>query len=243
MSNSAVAASVGSNSANADDSASTITVNTTPKAPPNFPPPKTDKPRPHVCATCQRSFARLEHLKRHERSHTKEKPFECPECSRCFARRDLLLRHQQKLHQTSTPSARPRNRRESTSGVPPGQSRARKNSVVGASHAATATNPGANTMRPRANTISHVDGAAMQMIATANANVARSMHAGHSRHPSLAGLPVHNFDPVFGAMSMTMGQRATLAHGLPKLETGQIGGTDLENALRTAPPRCLQPRI
>ncbi|KAL6823234.1 fungal-specific transcription factor domain-containing protein [Trichoderma camerunense] len=237
MSNSAAAASVGSNSANADDSASTITVNTTPKAPPNFPPPKTDKPRPHVCATCQRSFARLEHLKRHERSHTKEKPFECPECSRCFARRDLLLRHQQKLHQTSTPSARPRNRRESTSGVPPGQSRARKNSVVGASHAATAPNPGAaNTMRPRANTISHVDGAAMQMIATANANVARGMHAGHSRHPSLAGLPIHNFDPVFGGMSMTMGQRATLAHGLPKLETGQIGGTDLENALRTAPP-------
>jgi hypothetical protein len=39
----------------------------------NFPPPKTDKPRPHVCTTCMRSFARLEHLKRHERSHTQEK--------------------------------------------------------------------------------------------------------------------------------------------------------------------------
>src|SRR5690349_12265968 len=74
-----------------------------------FPPPKTDKPRPHVCTTCTRSFARLEHLKRHERSHTKEKPFECPQCSRCFARRDLLLRHQQKLHQQGTTSTRPRN--------------------------------------------------------------------------------------------------------------------------------------
>ncbi|RFU81501.1 zinc finger adr1 [Trichoderma arundinaceum] len=217
-------------------SSSTITVNTTPKAPPNFPPPKTDKPRPHVCATCQRSFARLEHLKRHERSHTKEKPFECPECSRCFARRDLLLRHQQKLHQTSTPSARPRNRRESTSGVPPGQSRARKNSVAGTGHAATVNNPGANTMRPRANTISHVDGAAMQMIASANASVARGMHAGHSRHPSLAGLPIHNFDQVFAGMSMNMGQRGIPHGGLPKLETGQIGGTDFDNALRTAPP-------
>lgn len=59
---------------------------------------KTDKPRPHVCATCTRSFVRLEHLKRHERSHTKEKPFQCPVCERCFARRDLLLRHRQKLH-------------------------------------------------------------------------------------------------------------------------------------------------
>src|SRR6185312_13608707 len=95
--------------------ASTVTHNA--KAAPNFP-TKTDKPRPHVCTTCSRGFARLEHLKRHERSHTKEKPFECPECSRSFARRDLLLRHQQKLHQTSAPSSRPR-RRESTSSVAP----------------------------------------------------------------------------------------------------------------------------
>ncbi|EEU42170.1 uncharacterized protein NECHADRAFT_101970 [Fusarium vanettenii 77-13-4] len=102
-----------------DDSASMIIADT--KVSANFPPPKTDKPRPHVCGTCQRSFARLEHLERHERSHTKEKPFECPECNRRFARRDMLLRHQQKLHQTSTPSSRPRNRRESAGGIPSGQ--------------------------------------------------------------------------------------------------------------------------
>ncbi|CUM66316.1 uncharacterized protein PRCAT00003978001 [Priceomyces carsonii] len=59
---------------------------------------KTDKPRPHVCTVCTRAFARLEHLKRHERSHTNEKPFQCAACGRCFARRDLVLRHQQKLH-------------------------------------------------------------------------------------------------------------------------------------------------
>jgi hypothetical protein len=59
---------------------------------------KTDKPRPHVCTICTRAFARLEHLKRHERSHTNEKPFQCAACGRCFARRDLVLRHQQKLH-------------------------------------------------------------------------------------------------------------------------------------------------
>lgn len=59
---------------------------------------KTDKPRPHVCLVCTRAFARLEHLKRHERSHTNEKPFQCAACGRCFARRDLVLRHQQKLH-------------------------------------------------------------------------------------------------------------------------------------------------
>ncbi|KJZ72101.1 hypothetical protein HIM_08556 [Hirsutella minnesotensis 3608] len=217
-----------------EDSGSTITVNT--KTPSNFPPPKTDKPRPHVCATCQRSFARLEHLKRHERSHTKEKPFECPECARCFARRDLLLRHQQKLHQTSAPSSRPRNRRESASGIGPAQSRARKNSVAGANPAGGAGSV-TTSMRPRANTISHVDGAAMQMIASANVNVARGM-AAHSRHPSLAGLPVHGLDHVFGGMSVALGQRG-IHHGLPKLETAQIASADFENGLRTAPPMAV----
>src|ERR1700754_1909297 len=123
---------------------------------PNFPPPKTHKPRPHVCTTCMRSFARLEHLKRHERSHTKEKPFECPECTRCFARRDLLLRHQQKLHMTNTTSSRPRTgRRESVSGATVSNGRVRKNSIANGSVAGSA-GIGA-THRPRANTISHID--------------------------------------------------------------------------------------
>jgi len=210
--------------------ASTITVNT--KSPANFPPPKTDKPRPHVCGTCQRSFARLEHLKRHERSHTKEKPFECPECTRCFARRDLLLRHQQKLHQTTTPSSRPRNRRESASGAAPGASRVRKNSVAGPSATAAAA-ANAASMRPRANTISHVEH--VQMMAAANAQVARAMpHQTHSRHPSLAGLPMHhNLDHGFG-MASAMVQRG-VAHGLPKLETHSIAGLDFNTGLRTAP--------
>ncbi|ONH65185.1 Transcriptional regulator ADR1 [Cyberlindnera fabianii] len=56
------------------------------------------KPRVFVCSECMRAFARLEHLKRHERSHTKEKPFTCGVCQRGFSRRDLLLRHAQKLH-------------------------------------------------------------------------------------------------------------------------------------------------
>jgi hypothetical protein len=209
-------------------------VNTAKAPAANFPPPKTDKPRPHVCATCQRSFARLEHLKRHERSHTKEKPFECPECTRCFARRDLLLRHQQKLHQTTTPSSRPRNRRESTSSAAPGQSRARKNSVASANASAAAN--AAASMRPRANTISHVDGNAMQMMAAANASIARG-HAQptHSRHPSLIGLPMHNMDHAFGGMSSVMGHRG-MHHGLPKLETHGINSMDFSAGLRTAPP-------
>ncbi|GAW19179.1 hypothetical protein ANO14919_086630 [Xylariales sp. No.14919] len=250
---SAPAATTATNATNAsnDDSASTITVNTTTKAPTPasapapFPPPKTDKPRPHVCATCQRSFARLEHLKRHERSHTKEKPFECPECTRCFARRDLLLRHQQKLHQSTTPSSRPRNRRESTSSTATAQSRARKNSVAGTNAAAAAAAASASSngpMRPRANTISHVDPNHVQMIAAANASVARSQHmpaAHHSRHQSLVGLPIQNMDHPFASMSSVMGHRG-MGHGLPKLETHGMHGMDFNTGLRTAPPLAFQ---
>lgn len=67
------------------------------------------KPRVFVCNVCTRAFARLEHLKRHQRSHTKEKPFTCSICARKFSRRDLLLRHSAKLHAgaaNSTPRLR-----------------------------------------------------------------------------------------------------------------------------------------
>ncbi|KAK1832229.1 fungal-specific transcription factor domain-containing protein [Podospora conica] len=224
-------------------SKATITVNL--KSPPTFPTPKTDKPRPHICATCTRSFARLEHLKRHERSHTKEKPFQCPECARCFARRDLLLRHQQKLHQTTTPASRPRNRRESIAGTTPGATRARKNSVAGvnAANAASAAMAAATaSMRPRANTISHIDPATMQSMINAqnahNVQAARPMPATHSRHPSLIGM--HSSIDMGGyGMATAMGQRG-MAHGLPKLETHGINGMDFAGSgLRTAPPMSL----
>jgi uncharacterized Zn-finger protein len=90
---------------------------------------KTDKPRPHVCVTCTRSFARLEHLKRHERSHTKEKPFPCPVCERAFARRDLLLRHRQKLHASfpETPKVRATAKRKASVKNPPKSAAEKKN--------------------------------------------------------------------------------------------------------------------
>ena len=191
-----------------------------------WPAPKTDKPRPHVCLTCHRSFARLEHLKRHERSHTKEKPFECPECTRCFARRDLLLRHQQKLHTSTTPASRPRSgRRESTSSAA-ASGRVRKNSV---NHSA-----GSSSMRPRANTISHVDGARLGFLAAANVSAARNKRAApsHSQHASLGALPgPGNFE--FRGMSTTMGHNRQ-PRGLPKLETHGLP-VDIGGNLRTAP--------
>ncbi|KZF26927.1 hypothetical protein L228DRAFT_243475 [Xylona heveae TC161] len=197
-----------------------------------FPPPKADKPRPHVCGTCSRSFARLEHLKRHERSHTKEKPFECPECTRCFARRDLLLRHQQKLHMTATAASRPRNgRRESSNTVAGvGSGRVRKNSVA-TSNVASAGVHNASAARPRANTISHIDNSTLGMVAAANASTARSRDMGvnHSHHPSLDHLPT--------GFSFHAGLPSAPAHlqGLSKLDTHGLN-IDMSGGLRTAPP-------
>lgn len=68
------------------------------------------------CQQCRRDFARLEHLQRHGRSHTKEKPFQCRLCTQAFTRqyylrpcaiashqsltmsRDLLRRHGRLAH-------------------------------------------------------------------------------------------------------------------------------------------------
>ncbi|KAA8621807.1 DNA binding regulatory protein AmdX [Pyrenophora tritici-repentis] len=217
------------NTSNTPAPASTAKPDPPPATIPSFPPPKNDKPRPHVCATCTRSFARLEHLKRHERSHTKEKPFECPQCTRCFARRDLLLRHQQKLHQQGNTSTRPRQgRRESTTGLPPNASgRVRKNSISG-----NAVGIKGNVMRPRANTISHIDPNALSsFLASHGTPIAgpRGGHPGHSHHSSLSG--TSQFD--YRGMSTAVGNHGQ-HHALPRLDThrgfGMGGG-----GLRTAP--------
>jgi len=56
-----------------------------------------DGKRPHPCnfQGCDKSFGRLEHLKRHVRSHTGERPYACtfPGCHKRFSRFDNMLQH------------------------------------------------------------------------------------------------------------------------------------------------------
>lgn len=75
------------------------------------------KPRLHVCDVCTRAFARQEHLRRHQLSHTKEKPFSCSICQRKFSRRDLLLRHSTKLHGGAADVKRVTKRRSNSKNV------------------------------------------------------------------------------------------------------------------------------
>lgn len=90
-------------------------------------------------------------------------------------------------------------------------------------------------MRPRANTLSNIEGAFLQMTM---AHEARVNH-GHSRHPSLAELPMNrNYDfggmGGIGGMSAAMDHRG-MHHGLPKIDTSTPGRLDFSGALRTAP--------
>ncbi|XP_044719168.1 fungal specific transcription factor domain-containing protein [Hirsutella rhossiliensis] len=58
------------------------------------------KPKVLPCKYCNKRFRRVEHVQRHERTHTKEKPFSCDwdRCGKTFGRRDLLVRHEKLVH-------------------------------------------------------------------------------------------------------------------------------------------------
>ncbi|KAJ9132412.1 hypothetical protein NKR23_g11236 [Pleurostoma richardsiae] len=57
------------------------------------------------CTICNRQFSKTEHLRRHERSHTRERPYKCPVCHKSFARSDVLFRHCKKHEQDAQNAA------------------------------------------------------------------------------------------------------------------------------------------
>ncbi|KAK4654527.1 hypothetical protein QC762_409590 [Podospora pseudocomata] len=81
------------------------------------------KPKTLPCKYCSKCFRRVEHVQRHERTHTKEKPFSCewPRCGKHFGRRDLLSRHHKLVHSNEAASNRDggghRPRKPSTAGA------------------------------------------------------------------------------------------------------------------------------
>lgn len=60
-------------------------------------PTPADAPRTKVFVcplfSCGRMYKRMEHLKRHVRSHTMERPFQCHRCNKKFSRQDNLSQH------------------------------------------------------------------------------------------------------------------------------------------------------
>ncbi|KAK5133157.1 hypothetical protein LTR08_008093 [Meristemomyces frigidus] len=62
----------------------------------------------HSCPIpmCGRLFKRLEHLKRHVRTHTQERPYLCNLCSKAFSRSDNLAQHR-RTHETSADGSAP----------------------------------------------------------------------------------------------------------------------------------------
>ncbi|WWC87187.1 uncharacterized protein L201_002073 [Kwoniella dendrophila CBS 6074] len=69
----------------------------------------TAPPRVYICVyeECRRGFKRLEHLKRHVRTHTNERPFACSSCTRTFTRYDNLVQHLKTHQKLSEPPIDP----------------------------------------------------------------------------------------------------------------------------------------
>jgi hypothetical protein len=143
---------------------------------------------------------------------------------------------------TNLASSRPRaGRRESVSGTAAtgGNNRVRKNSVANNSNGAS-SNMAANNVRPRANTISHIDLSTLGLMDMTNANPSLNrMNAlglgavGHNHSASMSGLqnPL-GFD--YRGMSTAMGHHGSIG-GLPRIDTQAVNNMDISNSLRTAP--------
>lgn len=97
--------------------------------------------------------------------------------------------------------------------------RVRKNSI-----ASTPT-----SMRPRANTISHIDDATLEMISNASASATESGQSGHTYHPSLSSA---SGTSSFDFRSFSCGHPPV--NGLTKLDTSGLS-MDMAGGLRTAP--------
>lgn len=138
------------------------------------------------------------------------------------------MRHQQKLHMTAMPASRQRGaRRESTSSTTAsGSVRVRKSSAANNAVGGTG-GAGPGSMRPRANTISHVDNATLGMLAAANSS---TRHEGGIGLNGLPGVSGYNFRGM-----STAPRHHGNPHVLPKLETNGLN-IDVSAGLRTAPP-------
>jgi Zinc finger, C2H2 type len=65
------------------------------RAPPSLPLVVSALDKSHVCEVCQKRFKRLEHLRRHNKTHTGERGFRCEVvgCGKWFSRSDNLMAH------------------------------------------------------------------------------------------------------------------------------------------------------
>jgi DNA-directed RNA polymerase subunit RPC12/RpoP len=61
-----------------------------------------EKPRPHVCEKCDKTFSDVRYLAKHMRVHTGSQPYLCKTCGKKFSRSDNLATHM-RIHTGSQP--------------------------------------------------------------------------------------------------------------------------------------------
>ncbi|GAA6042131.1 hypothetical protein JCM8097_003125 [Rhodosporidiobolus ruineniae] len=183
-----------------------------------------------VCKYCDMSFKKLEHLQRHERTHTLDRPYACDTCSKTFARQDTLHRHS-RLHarkdDDAPPLKGPKKRRVSNAGASSPPKSGSEGSPEGSTSSSSASAalplpvPPANL---QGSPSFHGLGLSMSLPVAPPSFPAYSQPEFHSINPAVIPLPRRLSDVSYGTTLPSAHGAASAASAFSSQVAGTAGG-------------------